>query len=338
MRLILRILEFCQVELKGLKIKDNLRQLEYQNDDVLIKIPVSDVYFSDFSLKTIRADLKDLRERTIEFYEYETKIWSTCGIIEKPHVLERTGLMEFKVDLQFWKVLLNVTHGVRICELSKVLMLPTVYSMWFYIYISEISEKSDPQYITIEHLKERLGIAAEDYKRKNGKDRIDHLEERVIKPAQKALNDSCPLTFKYEKIRENPKSKRSPVKLLRFIPVSQPQYRDQKLEKKALLAKTSVSFLNPQVYDYLTKNMGFCLAELQPNKETLDDAIRYIPNIVEKLCSLQGRRRQRDGTVKGIGWVINALKSEIEIAKKEQKAPNVLVCPGNVADLFNAEK
>ena len=338
MRLILRILEFCQVELKGLKIKDNLRQLEYQNDDVLIKIPVSDVYFSDFSLKTIRADLKDLRERTIEFYEYEKKIWSTCGIIEKPHVLERTGLMEFKVDLQFWKVLLNVTHGIRICELSKALMLPTVYSMWFYIYISEISEKPDPQYITIEHLKERLGIAAEDYKRKNGKDRIDHLEERVIKPAQKALNESCPLTFKYEKVRENPNCKCSPVKLFRFIPVKQPQHRDQKLEKKALLAKTSVSFLNPQVYDYLTKNMGFCLTELQPNKETLDDAIRYIPNILDKLCSLQGRRRQRDGTVKGIGWVINALKSEIEIAKKEQKAPNVLVCPGNVADLFKAEK
>ena len=151
---------------KGSKIKDNLRQLEYQNDDVLIKIPVSDVYFSDFSLKTIRKDLTDLRERTIEFYDYEKNIWSACGIIEKPHVFGRTGMMEFKVDLQFWGVLLNLTHGIRKCELAKALTLPTVYSMWFYMYISE---KSEPQYITIEHLKERLGIAADDYKRKDGK-------------------------------------------------------------------------------------------------------------------------------------------------------------------------
>ena len=335
MRLILRILEFCQKEIKGVKFKDNLRQLEYQEDEVVLRLPVTDVYFSDFTLQTIRDDLKNLREKTIEFYDCYNKVWMACGIIEKPHIFERTGIMEFKIDLKFWNQLRNLAHGFRRCELSKALALPTVYSIWFYL---SISEKKKPLYITIQQLKERLGIGENEYKRANGKDRVDHLEERVLKPAQKALNDSCPFTFKYEKIRENPKSKRSPVKLLRFIPVSQPQYRDQNLEKKALLAKTSVSFLNPQVYDYLTKNMGFCLAELQPNKETLDDAIRYIPNILDKLCSLQGRRRQRDGTVKGIGWVINALKSEIEIAKKEQKAPNVLVCPGNVADLFKAEK
>ena len=337
MRLVIRILEFCQRDIKGIRYKDNLRQLDYLEDDVVLRMPYTDVYFSDFSLKTIRDDLKDLRGKTIEFCDFinENEVWYACGFIEKPHIYERIGLMEFKIDLKFWKQLRNLTHGIRRCELCKLLMLPTFYAMWFYMFISE---QNSPKSITIEHLKERLGISENEYKDSKGHHRIDNREARIIKPAQKALTESCPYTFKYNKKRKNKDNKRSPVTSLELIPVKQPQHRDQKLEKKALLAKTSVSFLNPQVYDYLTKNMGFCLTELQPNKETLDDAIRYIPNILDKLCSLQGRRRQRDGTVKGIGWVINALKSEIEIAKKEQRAPNVLVCPGNVADLFNAEK
>lgn len=339
MRLILRILEFCQAELKGLKIKDNLRQLEFQDDDVLIKIPVSDVYFSDFSLKTIREDLKDLRERTIEFYAYETKVWSACGIIEKPHVYERTGMMEFKVDLQFWKVLLNLTHGIRKCELSKALMLPTVYSMWFYMYISE---KSEPQNITIEHLKERLGISAEDYKRKDGKDRIDHLEERIIRPAKKALDESCPYTFKYEKIRENPSNKHSSVKLFRFIPVKQSQFRDENLERKALMAQTSVSMINQQAIDYMIQTMGFELKEVQSNKELLQEATRLIPNLPDKLRDIQNRRRLGN---KDKGWIINALKGNIEDIKRQSgscdvkpdKKGIITRNSGYIADLFSAK-
>ena len=34
--------------------------------------------------------------------------------------------------------------------------------------------------ISLENLKERLGIPADKYKDKNGKDRIDHCEERVF--------------------------------------------------------------------------------------------------------------------------------------------------------------
>lgn len=336
MRLIIRILEFCQAELKGLKIKGNLRKIEHQNDDVLIKIPVSDVFFSDFSLKTIRADLKDLRERTIEFFDYKEKIWSAYGIIEKPRVFERTGMMEFKVDLQFWNILLDLSHGIRKCELDKALSLPTVASIWFYIFISE---KKEPIDITVEHLKERLGISENEYKDKKGNDRIDNIEARILKPAKKVLDEFCPYTFKYEKIRVNPNNIHSPVKLLRFIPVNQPQFRDVNLEKKALLAKTSVSMINQQVYDYMIQVMGFELKELQPNKETLIEASRQIPDIMSKLSAIQGRRRKTNGDIMGIGWVINALKDEIRASKEERESPkSISVNTGFVADLFDANR
>ena len=119
MRLILRILEFCQEEIKGVKFKDILRQLEYQKDDVVLRMPYTDVYFSNFTLKTIRDDLKNLRDSSVEFYDYVNKVWNVCGIIEKPYVYEGTGMMEFKIDLQFWNQLRNLAHGIRLLRYQQ---------------------------------------------------------------------------------------------------------------------------------------------------------------------------------------------------------------------------
>ena len=72
--------------------------------------------------------------------------------------------------------------------------------------------------ISLDNLKERLGIPADKYKDKNGKDRIDNFEESVLKPAKAALDESCPYTFNYVKVRENPNNKRSKVTGFRFYP------------------------------------------------------------------------------------------------------------------------
>lgn len=64
---------------------------------------------------------------------------------------------------------------------------------------------------------------------------IDHFEERVLKPAKAALDESCPYTFNYVKVRENPNNKRSKVTGFRFYPVYQPQFRDEELEGKELI-------------------------------------------------------------------------------------------------------
>ena len=339
MRLIIRIIEFCQDELRGIKLRDNLRQIEHQNNDVVIKLPVSYVYFSDFSLADIRNDLDTLRKNSVQFYDKQNKIWRACGFIEKPTVYEYSGMLEFKVDLTFWGVLLNMSSGFRKCELDKLLALPTVPAMWFYIYISE---KDAPQDITVEHFKERLGIRPDEYKTKDGKrHRIDNLEARVIKPAQKELNASCPYTFNYEKIHKDSQNPRSPVVRFRFIPIKQPQYRDESLEKKALLAKTSPSFINSKVVDYMITQMGFDQKGVHANKSLLDEVTKYLSDPIATLSRLQGKRRKKDGSFMGLGWVIAALKGEVEIAKKDASLPSngtpssPQITSGYIGDLFS---
>ena len=72
--------------------------------------------------------------------------------------------------------------------------------------------------MTIESFRKWLGIPEDKYIKKDGTYRIDNIEARIIKPAQKELDETCPYSFEYTKIRENPKNPRSKVTQFLFYP------------------------------------------------------------------------------------------------------------------------
>ncbi|KAB4738271.1 replication initiation protein, partial [Bacteroides thetaiotaomicron] len=233
-RIVLRILEACQAELKGVKLKDyagTKRKFEHGLWDVDAQMHVSDVIFSGRDYNEIIAALDSLAGR---FFTYEDdEEWWKCGFISNPKYKKHTGIITFRVSNDLWDVFTKFAKGYREFELNKALALPTGYSLRFYMLMSG---QVYPLDISLDNLKERLGIPADKYKDKNGKDRIDNFEERVLKPAKAALDESCPYTFNYVKVRENPNNKRSKVTGFRFYPVYQPQFRDEELEVKELQA------------------------------------------------------------------------------------------------------
>ena len=183
---------------------------------------VSDVIFSGRDYNEIIAALDSLAGR---FFTYEDDDeWWKCGFISNPKYKKHTGIITFRVSNDLWDVFTKFAKGYREFELNKALALPTGYSLRFYMLMSG---QVYPLDISLDNLKERLGIPADKYKDKNGKDRIDNFEERVLKPAKAALDESCPYTFNYVKVRENPNNKRSKVTGFRFYPVYQPQFRDE---------------------------------------------------------------------------------------------------------------
>ena len=208
-RIVLRILEACQAELKGVKLKDyagTKRKFEHGLWDVDAQMHVSDVIFSGRDYNEIIAALDSLAGR---FFTYEDdEEWWKCGFISNPKYKKHTGIITFRVSNDLWGVFTKFAKGYREFELNKALALPTGYSLRFYMLMSG---QVYPLDISLDNLKERLGIPADKYKDKNGKDRIDNFEERVLKPAKAALDESCPYTFNYVKVRENPNNKRSKV-------------------------------------------------------------------------------------------------------------------------------
>ena len=246
-RIVLRILEACQAELKGVKLKDyagTKRKFEHGLWDVDAQMHVSDVIFSGRDYNEIIAALDSLAGR---FFTYEDdEEWWKCGFISNPKYKKHTGIITFRVSNDLWGVFTKFAKGYREFELNKALALPTGYSLRFYMLMSG---QVYPLDISLDNLKERLGIPADKYKDKNGKDRIDNFEERVLKPAKAALDESCPYTFNYVKVRENPNNKRSKVTGFRFYPVYQPQFRDEELEGKDLQAKVTARYqIDSHVY------------------------------------------------------------------------------------------
>ncbi len=180
-RVILRILEACQSQVKGLKIKDNMHKIEHGLWNVELTMPISDVFMSGYKIEEVKETLLKLRERSFEYDNPETGEWWACGFIEKPKAGFKRGLMKFEVDNELWNVFLNFTKGYREFELSKALALSTSYALRFYMLVSG-QTKAIP--MTIESFRKWLGIPEDKYIKKDGTYRIDNIEARIIKTLQ----------------------------------------------------------------------------------------------------------------------------------------------------------
>ncbi|WP_153163830.1 replication initiation protein, partial [Zoogloea sp. 1C4] len=127
-RIILRILEYCQDEVKGMKIKENMGIIDHHKHDVYIQMPASAAIFdSNLDFDTIKKTLEDLMGR---YFEYkDKKRWWKCSFICNPEYEYGSGIMKFSVNNKLWDVWLNFSQGYREFELNKALALPTTYSL-----------------------------------------------------------------------------------------------------------------------------------------------------------------------------------------------------------------
>lgn len=313
-RVLLRIMEHVNAQLKGVRISDNLRKIEPTTDAYKITMPTSDAFVRDMKPEDMEYELMCLSRRVFQYKD--SYHWWACGYIDRPEIVYGSGLMTFEVFKPFWEVLLNFVDGFREIELTKALLLPTTYSLRFYILISG---KTKPLYFSVEDFKKWLGIEPHLYKDKNGKDRIDNLENRVIKPAKKALDESCPYTFTYEKVRENPNSKRSPVIGFRFYSVYQSQFRDPELEKNSLMARVSPRFLvGEDIYRYLKDNFDYTQESLRSNKKIIHEWQELEKDPLGWLS--QRRRAAHDSDHGPIAYICGAMKRRIAELKAQQNS------------------
>ena len=310
-RVVLRIMEYASNHLKGIKLKDHLHKIDLGLFNVTITMPASDVLFNTkMKHHDIEKALYALRSRSFEYRDDNR--YTVCGFINNATYVYRSGMITVEVDNRIWDVLSDFTLGFKRFELNKALALPTSSALQFYMIMSG---QERPLRLSIAELKNWLGIPADKYT-KDGKDRIDHLEERVLRPVKRMLDDTCPYTFTYEKLRQNPSNCKSPVVGFELIPVYQEKFRDQELERVHLTAKVSLGFISPQVTNYMKHQMGFSKDNLNPHKELLIRAVKLLPDIMKTLEDIQGRRRTKTGEKKGIGWVIQAIRGEVSKAEK----------------------
>ena len=318
MRIIIRLIERCNEEITGYIWKDyvgaNKPKFEHNLFDVTVTLYAQDVFInSDLKHKEIIQVLDNLSNRSISHDSPEE--WWKVSFCSNPVYKKNTGIIRFSVGNKLWDMLTAFANGVHEFELNKCLALPTPTAMMFYLMVTK---QSKPLVYSLDLLKSMLGISPDAYKDKDGNDRIDNFEKAVLKPVQEALDNSCPYTFDWDKIRVNPRNPRSKVTGFKIIPIYQPKFRDEQLAKMEALSKLQMKFWQPAVMKCLLNDFGIPKESLQmpKNKETIAEAIKIIPNFLEWL---QKDLLVRSTDEKGIGWVINAIKTETDECRTQQE-------------------
>lgn len=315
-RVILRTMEIVSAQMRGKKVNDYKYQVTPTQATYEITMQIKDAFFSDMKPSEVQKELDTLVKRVFSVENKAERVWWCCSFIEHPNVQFGEGTFSFGIYKPFAEVLLNFTNGYREFELNKALALPSPYAMRFYILMSG---GGTPHYMSVESFKDWIGIAPEDYKDKNGKHRIDNLEERVIKSSQKMLDETCPWSFTYEKVKKDSRNPRSAVIGFKFYPKEQFQFRDLDLERKSALSKlTTKGAVKDYLDKWLRQGLKWSKKAVDSHRQNFDISFRVLgyQRTIETMIDLVSRWNDLHASnpneyTNQIGWVMGALKKII---------------------------
>lgn len=292
-RIMYRLVELAQDELKGIMIRDNMHKIEPTLFGREITMPVADILRNekDQNYTIAKKAFRSLAQKGVEYED--DKFWQYTAIISNPKIDKIKGSVVFTVLDDIWRCLLDFTKGYRKYELITAMQFKSVYSMRMY---ELMSGQKRPLEFTFEDLKQRFGVK-DKYKL------VGHFKTRVLDIAKKELDESSPYSFNYIEIKEGRK-----VVAFKFFPTFHPDKQDPELYEREKRSKlTARAQISREALDYLRYSFEFKAAEINKNKKTIIEGELKIPDFIGFLSSLVGPSRTAKNR---IGYVINAIKKK----------------------------
>lgn len=293
-RIIYRIVEMCQASIEGKKLNAGFQVNNLLFDDLKeVVMPISAFLQNEQDENYTRAKkaLFDLNNKVFE-YEDET-VWKPIRIIEMPKLVKK-GYVKFVLQHEIYCALLNFAQGFRKFELKTAFEFDSAYSMRFY---ELLSGKDTPITYTLNDLKIMFKVEG---KYKLTADFVRY----IIEPAQKELKEKAPFSFEYKAEKQGKK-----IVAFTFYPYLIAANTDNDLETKKLKKQVSPSwYLDKMHVDYLKQNYFFDTEEIKYNLDTFRTAVEKL----DFMTFLAAKRRVASQKKNPKGWLINALKKEIE--------------------------
>ena len=297
-RIMYRLVEFAQDEIKGMMIRDNMHKITPTLFGREIIMPVADILRKkkDQNYTIAKQAFRSLAQKGVEYED--DKIWQYTSIISNPKIDKTKGYVIFTVLDDIWRCLLDFTKGYRKYELVTAMQFKSVYSMRMY---ELMSGQKRPLEFTFEDLKQRFGVK-DKYKL------VGHFKTRVLDIAKKELDESSPYSFNYVEVKDGRK-----VVGFKFFPTFNLDNKDTNLYEKELRSKVSASAqISREAYDYFRYSFEFKADEISKNKKTIIEGEKKIPDFIGFLSSLVGPSRTAGNR---IGYIINAIKKKTEEAQ-----------------------
>lgn len=294
-RIIYRLVELAQCEIKGVDFRKDCRKIEHDLFGLVnITLPIRDLLNNeeDKNYTRIKDALLKLKDKSFEYEDEE--IWQSISIIAFPDIKKRSSTVSFTIHPKIWDCMLDFSKGFRKYELQTAMSFESVYSMRFY---ELLSGQKYPLSYGFEDLKAMFQIEGK-YKQVN-----DFLRY-VVEPAKKELDEKSPYSFDY-KINKTGRKYTS----ITLFPVYQPEHRDADLERKDLQKQISPSWdLSKNVLDYLRNGFLFTPAEIKQNMDLFKKAQSEIQDFIYFMSQVKPRANRAKNPK---GYLINSIKKEL---------------------------
>lgn len=295
-RILLKVIEYAQVCLKGKLVKNMLFKMDHNLDNVKIEVPVRYILTEGSKhYEDIKQAAIGLMSRRFEYYDSDTKGWYSSPLIYNVAYVQGSGLLSFYVSKLFFDIALDFTKGFCKYDLELALSLPSPYAVRLYALLNGLSR---PMTLAISDLKKMFGV---DDKYKQTRDFL----KKVIDPSKKILDSSPCNSFSYSRNFDKGK-----VVSLTFAPI-----RKQVQSPNELVAQIPLSHIvTKEVAIVLISYCGFTTKELAAHKVLINDFCK-LPFAHDVIYNIE-RRARRKG--KGKGYIIQALRDEVYNFKQLQ--------------------
>ncbi|MBQ9174096.1 MAG: replication initiation protein [Bacteroidales bacterium] len=189
-RLLLRLVELAQSEIRGLDFKGgtSIGKVEIGEwGDAEVVIPVKDILSGedDKNYSKAKQAVKNLMGRFLEYEDDQT--YKATQILNEVDVDKVAGKMVIRVNRNIWRAMLDFSKGFRKYELETAVKLRGKYSLRIY---KLISKQSSPITYSITELRQMWGLT-EKYKK------VDDFIKNTIVSAKEELDRVSPYSFDY---------------------------------------------------------------------------------------------------------------------------------------------
>ncbi len=303
-RLLLRLVELAQREIRGLDFKGgtSIGKVEIGEwGDAEVVIPVKDILSGDDdkNYTKAKAAVRNLMGRFLE-YEDEEKYRAT-HILNEVDVDKVAGKMIIRVNRNVWRAMLDFSKGFRKYELETAVKLRGKYSLRIY---KLVSKQSDPITYSITDLRKMWGLT-EKYKK------VDDFIKNTVVAAKEELDRVSPYSFDFvlnaAKSAEVNKGRkgRPAITSVTFFPIRRMANETTDMVRKQV---DPSMLLDRELYQLLKNKFDFDSQGIRANITLFDTAQREC----DLLSFLDGIAPAALRAANIQGYVINAIRRHLK--------------------------
>ncbi len=304
-RLLLRLVELAQCEIRGLDFKGgtSIGKVEIGEwGDAEVVIPVKDILSGedDKNYTKAKASIRNLMGRFLEYEDEKT--YRATQILNDVDMDKVAGKMVIRVNRNIWRAMLDFTKGFRKYELETAVRLRGKYSLRIY---KLVSKQSEPISYSIADLRKMWGLT-EKYKK------VDDFVKNTIAAAKEELDRVSPYSFDYilnaAKTAEVNKGRkgRPAITSVTFFPVR--RLGNQTTDAARKMADPSM-VLDRELFQMLQNKFYFDTHGIRANITLFDIAQKECDDLLDFLGAI-APSALRAGNIQG--YVVNSVRNHLK--------------------------